>query len=410
MVRLQWESNVADVWYFNVYSSPDPDFEITNDNLIGSSASNSYLYRSVRAEELRYYQVAVVDHQEQLKIFSPRISFTVNKTEKIFFDDFTADTVQDYTLEGNVNVRWEKGKLSLGDNVNDQNDMVLYRGNYGSCIISAKVKPTAAGIWDTVGILAKVHDSENWYCGLIAYGVQLKEQHSLAFMRRKYTGKRSEHWVVFYPFSVEVGREYMLKMSVHKDTLQLKAWPHGENEPENWQLSIADDTGWETGGIGIRHFGLAAEVHSLSVRNASAPAVASRMVIGNTHSDFESQAKMIIAKALDGNEVALKAVKRIGKYIGLGISNIVNVLGLKSIVVLCNYTHAWHLIKPEIDKELHKRTIVFDPNQLKIIPFDLTEQHSLIAAASLGAKTIFSGKNDTLRNQEGRLEMQETLN
>ncbi len=104
-------------------------------------------------------------------------------------------------------------------------------------------------------------------------------------------------------------------MNVHKEILQLKAWPFGENEPEHWQLSITDDTGWETGGIGIRHFGLGAEVSSLSVKDAIAPAVASRIIIGNTLSDFENQAKMIIAKALDGNEIAVKAIKRIGKYI-----------------------------------------------------------------------------------------------
>ncbi len=245
MVQLRWEHNGSDIWYFNVYSSVDSEFEIGDDTLIGSTASNSYLYRSVKPNELRYYQVAVVDHQEQLTFISPRISFTLLKTEKIFSDEFTRDTVGEYAQEGNVNIQWQKGKLMLGDGVNDQNDVMLYRGNYADCVISARVKPTLAGIWDTVGILAKVHDSENWYCGLLAYGVQLKEQHSLAFMRRKFGAKRSEHWVVFYPFSVDLGREYVIKMSVHKDSLQLKAWPHGEAEPEHWQLSIADDTGWE---------------------------------------------------------------------------------------------------------------------------------------------------------------------
>ena len=94
-------------------------------------------------------------------------------------------------------------------------------------------------------------------------------------MRRKFGSKRSEHGIVFYPFSVEVGKEYIIKMNVHKDILQLKAWAYGENEPENWQLSIADDTGWEKGGIGIRHFGLNAEVSSLSVKDGVAPAIAS---------------------------------------------------------------------------------------------------------------------------------------
>ncbi|MGE5860258.1 MAG: ROK family protein [Ignavibacteria bacterium] len=409
MVQLRWDNNVSDIWYFNIYSSADPNFEINRENLIGSSAIGSYLFHSAKPEETRYYQVSIVDHQKKEKLFSPRISFTVNKMEKIFFDDFAANTIDNYKLEGNVNVQWQEGRLILGDNLNDQNDMIIYHGDYGNCIISAKVKPTAAGIWDTIGILAKVHDSENWYCGLIAYGVLLKEQHSLAFMRRKFASKRGEHWIVFYPFSVEVGKEYIIKMNVHKEILQLKAWPFGENEPEHWQLSITDDTGWETGGIGIRHFGLGAEVSSLSVKDAIAPAAASRIIIGNTLSDFENQAKMIIAKALDGNEIAVKAIKRIGKYIGVGISNIVNVLGIKTIVVPCNFIQAWHIIKPEIDKELNKRIIVFDAGDLKILPLEINESLLFVAAASLGAKEVFSGVNGNIVEKESRFERPEIL-
>ena len=51
MVQLHWEHNGSDIWYFNVYSSLNSDFEITNDTLIGSTASNSYLYRSVKPGE-----------------------------------------------------------------------------------------------------------------------------------------------------------------------------------------------------------------------------------------------------------------------------------------------------------------------------------------------------------------------
>ena len=82
---------------------------------------------------------------------------------------------------------------------------------------------------------------------------------------------------------------------------------------------------------------------------------------------------MIIAKALDGNDIAIKAVKKIGKYIGVAISNIVNILGTKTIVVPCNFIQAWHIIKPEIEKELSKRIIVFDISNLKIIPLEITE-------------------------------------
>ncbi len=126
--------------------------------------------------------------------------------EKIFFDDFAANTIDNYKLEGNVNVQWEEGRLKLGDNLNDQNDMVIYHGDYGNCIISARVKPTAAGIWDTIGILAKVHDSENWYCGLIAYGVLLKEQHSLAFMRRKFGSREVNIGSYFTHSRLRLGR------------------------------------------------------------------------------------------------------------------------------------------------------------------------------------------------------------
>jgi predicted NBD/HSP70 family sugar kinase len=134
------------------------------------------------------------------------------------------------------------------------------------------------------------------------------------------------------------------------------------------------------------------------------------MVTGNTLSDNESQAKMIIAKALDGNDIAVKAVKRVAKYLGIGISNIVNVLGIKSIVVLSNYTHAWHLVKPEMEKELHRRIIALDPNELIVTPLDMTEQHALIAAESLGAKDIFAGKIDSWPEQKDPTYLQGVMN
>ena len=28
MVQLRWDNNVSDIWYFNIYSSADPNFEI----------------------------------------------------------------------------------------------------------------------------------------------------------------------------------------------------------------------------------------------------------------------------------------------------------------------------------------------------------------------------------------------
>ena len=31
--------------------------------------------------------------------------------KKIFFDDFAANTIDNYKLEGNVNVQWEEGRL-----------------------------------------------------------------------------------------------------------------------------------------------------------------------------------------------------------------------------------------------------------------------------------------------------------
>jgi predicted NBD/HSP70 family sugar kinase len=391
MVQLQWESTLQDVWYFNIYSSTDPNFETNIDNLVGSSAATSYLYRSVKPEEMRFYQVSAVDHDQRELIFSERKSFTVHKMAKIFSDDFTIDALDKYTCEGNINLKWEPGKAILGDQVNDQNDILLYRGDYGECVVTAKVKPTAVGIWDTLGVLAKVQDNENWYCGLIAYGVQLKEQHSLAFMRRKFGAKRGEHWIVFYPFSVELGNEYMLKIGVHKEILQLKAWPIQSEEPEDWQLTINDDTGWERGGVGFRHFGLGAEVNSLSVRESEEVTMASGTSMGNTLSDYENQATMIIAKALDGNDLALKAVKKVAKYIGIGISGVVNVFGMKWIAIASHYAQAWHILKPEIDKELHKRIIVFDPNAVRVLPLEVTEQLSLIAAGSLVAKEVFSG-------------------
>ena len=392
MVKLQWEYYEPDIWRYNIYRCEQADFEISSDTLIGSAPINSYFDNSVQPNTTYYYRISAIDHEDNEGEPSEPLAFHVKQVENIFFDDYSTNTTNHYIADGNVNLHWTEGILRLGDNKNDQNDMVIYQGNHGDCEIQATVKPAKAGIWDTIGVLAKVQDGENWYCGLIAYGVQLKEQHSLAFMRRRtVNGKRDEQWLAFYPFSVEMGKEYIIKISIAGDYLNLKAWKKGEPEPESWQLSIIEDSGWQSGGVGIRHFGLSAEVHSLSIVNILSSLSYNRNAKDDKLSDAEQEVRMIVTKAKYGNEIAVEAIRRTAQWIGLGLANVINVVGVKTIVLAGPITEAWDIMQPEIKQEIKQRLLVMDPVKIKIIPIPLNDNTSIWGAGSLGAKEIFHG-------------------
>jgi predicted NBD/HSP70 family sugar kinase len=104
----------------------------------------------------------------------------------------------------------------------------------------------------------------------------------------------------------------------------------------------------------------------------------------------------IIAAALDGDEDAISAIRETGRYLGIGISNIIKGIDPEIVILGGIITTAWYLIYPEIIKEIRSR-VFFELNESrKVIPTSLKERSSLVGAFTLAIKEIFSGYKITI--------------
>ncbi len=104
----------------------------------------------------------------------------------------------------------------------------------------------------------------------------------------------------------------------------------------------------------------------------------------------------IIAAAFDGDEDAISAIRETGRFLGIGISNIIKGIDPEIVVLGGIITTAWDLIYPEIMKEIRSR-VFFELNESrKVIPTSLKERSSLVGAFTLASKEIFKGYKITI--------------
>jgi len=104
----------------------------------------------------------------------------------------------------------------------------------------------------------------------------------------------------------------------------------------------------------------------------------------------------IIAAAFDGDEDAISAIRETGRYLGIGISNIIKGIDPEIVVLGGIITTAWDLIYPEMMREIRSR-VFFELNESrKVIPTSLKERSSLVGAFTLAIKEIFSGYKITI--------------
>ena len=104
----------------------------------------------------------------------------------------------------------------------------------------------------------------------------------------------------------------------------------------------------------------------------------------------------IIAAARDGDEDAISAIRETGRYLGIGISNIIKGIDPEIVVLGGVITTAWNLIYPEIIKEIRSRVFFELNDSRKVIPTSLEERSSLVGAFTLAIKEIFKGYKITI--------------
>jgi glucokinase len=77
------------------------------------------------------------------------------------------------------------------------------------------------------------------------------------------------------------------------------------------------------------------------------------------NSDPEFSAKAVYNLAIQGDEAARKIFRRVGRALGIALSNMVNGLNLPMYVVGGGVSSAWEAFAPSIFEELRRRCMVY---------------------------------------------------
>ena len=111
----------------------------------------------------------------------------------------------------------------------------------------------------------------------------------------------------------------------------------------------------------------------------------------NTQADNQDQLtiKDVCAAANKGDEIAVSVLKETGKYLGVGMSNILRALDPPAIVLGGRILQSWDIIYPEILEGLSKRSFFGLEKKVKVLPSSLTERPRLVGAATLALSEIF---------------------
>lgn len=91
----------------------------------------------------------------------------------------------------------------------------------------------------------------------------------------------------------------------------------------------------------------------------------------------------IYKAALDGDSLSRDILKEAGKYLGVGLANIINIMSPEAIILTGGLIGAWNIYVQEAIKEASRRAFrdLFDA--VKIIPSSLGDNAGIVGAASL---------------------------
>lgn len=91
----------------------------------------------------------------------------------------------------------------------------------------------------------------------------------------------------------------------------------------------------------------------------------------------------IYKAALDGDGLARELLKDAGRYLGIGIANIINLMSPEAIILTGGLTGAWDIYIQEAMKEASRRTFKELYDTVKIVPSTLMDDAGIVGSAGL---------------------------
>jgi glucokinase len=96
----------------------------------------------------------------------------------------------------------------------------------------------------------------------------------------------------------------------------------------------------------------------------------------------------IYQAALDGDNLSRDVLREAGRYLGVGISNIIHVLSPEAIILTGGLVGAWNIYIREAIKEVSRRTLKSLFDAVTIIPSSLLDDAGIIGSAYLAFSSV----------------------
>ena len=105
----------------------------------------------------------------------------------------------------------------------------------------------------------------------------------------------------------------------------------------------------------------------------------------------------ILKAALDGDILAREIWKNAGKYLGIGIANMINLMGPDAVILAGGLIAAWDIYIQEAIKEASRRAFKKLFDRVKIIPAALRDDAGVIGSAGLVLNPLYVDEKRSMR-------------
>ena len=97
--------------------------------------------------------------------------------------------------------------------------------------------------------------------------------------------------------------------------------------------------------------------------------------------------ELVYKAALEGDNLSREVSREVGRYLGIGIANLINIFGSEAVIIGGGLIGAWDLFIEELKREFAKRALNALSSHVKIIKATLEKDSGSIGAAGLIFKT-----------------------
>jgi glucokinase len=93
--------------------------------------------------------------------------------------------------------------------------------------------------------------------------------------------------------------------------------------------------------------------------------------------------ELVYETALEGDNLSREVFREVGQFLGIGVANLINILGLDAVIIGGGLIGGWDMFIEELSKEAHKRAFKRLSTDVKILKSTLTKDGGSVGAAGL---------------------------